>query len=262
MADDQTPPAEGGELILTPEDQVQDEPKNDEQPDPIATLAAEMGWAPKDQFKGDPEKWRDPADFIRAGRDIQRDTASQLKSMRSTIDTIAKTSATLFEQRLAEEKAKLQDQHTAAVEDGDSATAFKLAQKIDRLDGQPQRQAPPAEAEAFVAKNEAWFNKDPLATKRAAEVCEAYAGTGASVAEQLAAADRVIRKEFPEHFPQTKQAPSVNAPTRNGTGATGKKGFAQLPAEAQKVARRFLEESGIPLETYATNFFASERKVG
>lgn len=258
MADEPNAVPEGDdELILAPEDQLVE----DKQADPIAELATEMGWAPKDKFKGDPEKWREPADFIRAGGDIQRSTAKELKAMRSTVDTIAKTSANLMNQRIEEERAKLTEQYNAAVEDGDSNRSFKIAQDITKLETAPTNEAP-AEARDFAEANSKWFNKDPLATKRAVEVTEAYHKAGASVAEQLAAAERVIRKEYPEHFVQPKKPAAVNNPSRSGGGNSGKRGFVDLPAEAQKVARRFLEDSSIPLETYATNYFASERKVG
>lgn len=265
MAEELTPPAEGDELLLTPADEappVEAPPEaGDDTPDPVAALAAEMGWAPKEQFKGDPTGWKEPAEFIKAGRDIQRSMADRIKSMDRTLDTIAKTSATLFEQQMSEAKAKLLDQHTAAVEDGDAATAFKISSEISKLETtRPTANGPVPEAQAWAAKNP-WFNTDPIARKRAIEVAEEYNKNGATVAEQLVAAERIARKEYPEHFPQTKGQASVNAPSRAGAKASGKRGYADLPPAAQQVAQDFLRRNAVPLETYATNYFASEGEV-
>ena len=60
-------------------------------------LAKNMGWTPKDRFRGDPKDWRDPKDFIRITeesapvmRERLRSLSKQMDSMKSTIPTILK----------------------------------------------------------------------------------------------------------------------------------------------------------------------------
>lgn len=262
MADDQVAPVEGDELILTSEDQVQEDQQQPEEGDTptIEALAQEMGWAPKDDFKGDPEKWKPAAEFIRAGHDIQRNLGKELKGLRSTVDTMAKTSATLFEQQLEAERSKLLAEHDAAVEDGDSKTAFEVARKIDRLED-PAKPKPSAEAGEWAEKHSGWFNKDPLATSLAVETCNKLAHL--PVAEQLEQAERAVKKQFPELFPApAKRQAAVHESGRQSGKPSGKQGFAHLPPEAQKVALDMEDRLGIGRETYATNYFQNQAQSG
>jgi hypothetical protein len=119
------PPADDGADPPNPDPAPADPPEDNGADHPYAPLAIEMGWVPKDKFQGNPEEWKDPETFIRAGRDIQRDTASQLKSVRATLDTLTKTSASLVEQQVNERVAALREKHAEAVEAGDADQALK-----------------------------------------------------------------------------------------------------------------------------------------
>lgn len=265
MADDQTPPAEGDELILTPEQQVEEqapaqEPVVEQAQDPIEELARDIGWTPKEDFTGKPEEWRDAATFIRASRDIQRDMGKQLKELRSTMDTMQRTSTTLLQQQLEDQKTRLVAEFNQAVEDGDSGQALKLGREIDQLET-PKPNGSPPEARQFAERHSAWFNKDPLATARAVEITNILAKAGYSTAEQLEAAERAVRKEFPEHFPPAaKQQAATHQPQRIATQRTTKKGFADLPPDAQKMALDMEDRLSIPKETYAANYWAEQTK--
>ena len=48
--------------------------EGDGEPTAIEGLAAEMGWVPKDKWRGDPDKWVEPRIFIRQGDTILRNT--------------------------------------------------------------------------------------------------------------------------------------------------------------------------------------------
>ncbi|MES2904544.1 MAG: hypothetical protein V4696_10200 [Pseudomonadota bacterium] len=263
MADeDDTLPVEGGGDELLLDNPIADDelPQAQDTPDPVAELAAEMGWAPKDQFKGDPEKWRDAPEFIRAGKDINRSLARDLKDVRSTVENMARTSTSLFEQQMKAEREKLEAQFNAAVDEGDHNEAFKLSREIDRV-AAPKPSGPLPEAEAFAERNK-WFASDPLARQLAIETSDRLAKQGYSTADQLEQAERAVRKQFPEHFPAPPK-PQARVGEGARTASTSRKqGFADLPVAAQKVARDMNDRLGISLDTYAANYFANERKVG
>lgn len=261
MADEELAPEGGEALELAPETELEalPEPTND---DPIAGLASEMGWVPQDQFKGDPEKWRPAADFIKAGRDIQQNTARELRSMREQVERFGGVTAQLLQDKVAERDNYWKTQFNQAVEDGDTERANKL------IEQRPSPQQPealvPAETQSWVAKNE-WFNKDPLAQARAVEICDRLKHL--PVAEQLAQAERGIRKEFPEHFPApTKQPPGVQtAQSRTAAPSNRAKGFAEMPAASQQMARDMVRRNpGLTLDAIAKSFWSQEttRKVG
>ena len=106
MADEERP-AEGDELVLTPDDEVpppegaappEEVPQGDDAPPPapsVEELAQRMGWKPKEQFRGDPDKWRPADEFILQGHEIQRSLSSDPRptSRRSTRATSTPASA-------------------------------------------------------------------------------------------------------------------------------------------------------------------------
>ena len=212
------------------------------EPTPYDELAQKIGWVPKDQFQGDPEQWKPAEQFILDGRDIQRTTAAELKALRSTVETIGKTSATIVEQEVSRRTAELTDRYNAAVEDGNATEAFKLASEIHKVQATPAptANAPGAEALNFADRNKAWFQKDALATATAVDICNRLAAQGYDNATQLDAAEKEVKRLYPHLFGAMngKPAPGVNAPGQRAPQGQGsrEKGFADMPADAQKVA--------------------------
>jgi hypothetical protein len=254
VADEELAPEGGEALELAPENEGTEPETND---DPIASLASELGWVPQDQFRGDPEKWKPAADFIKTGRDIQQTTAKELRTLREQMERVSGVTSQIVQDKIAERDAYWRSQFTQAVEEGDTERAQKLVEQ--RPTAQPDNSMP-AETQAWVAKNE-WFNKDPLAQARAIEICERLKHL--PVSEQLAQAERGIRKEFPEHFPApAKQPPGVQTgQARNPAPSNRAKGFADMPADSQKLALDYEKRLGVKREDFAKSYW-NERKVG
>lgn len=103
-------------------------------------LAKNMGWTPKERFRGDPKDWRDPKEFIRITeesapvmRERLRSLSKQMDSMKSTIPTILKMQTQQYKDTIArlEQENKdlekeLQDAHYLA----DSKKAAALTERI------------------------------------------------------------------------------------------------------------------------------------
>lgn len=235
--------------------------------DPVEALASEMGWAPKDQFRGDPEDWKPADQFIRAGKDIQRNMSRELKELKGTVSNISRTSAALLEQQLAERDAYWTQQRREAIEAGDQ-------EAVDHADAQRQKiqqQAPTVQVvdpatETFTQKHAGWWQKDPEATNYAINRADYYAKQGLSAARQLAAVEQDMKGIFPDLFPApAKAAPSVARPASRAASPSSRgKSLHDLPAEAQAVARDMVARGVIPnTEVYVTNWFNQpERKVG
>jgi hypothetical protein len=260
------------ETELAPEEELEtevapvEEAEVETQPDPIEGLASKLGWVPKDQFRGNPDDWKPAEDFIVAGKDIQRNLSRDVRELRGTVENMSRTSATLLEQQLARQKAELEARFNAAVEEGDPEAARTISTQIDQLaTTAPAAKGPTPAGVAFAEKHSSWFNKDPEATRYAAARAQHYADQGLSDARQLQAVEKDMREIFPDLFPAPTKAPAtVTAPGSRAAGNSGrKKGFHDLPAEAQKVARDMADRGLIKIDDYVTNYFAQpERKVG
>jgi hypothetical protein len=257
----QTPPPEQQETTTDTDDEDDKPPP----PDPVDELARGMGWRPKEQFKGDPNLWKPAAEYIKAGADIQRGLSRDLKELRGTVDVMTRTQGAILQQSIAAEREKLVAKYNKAVEDGNAQESFNVGRAIDNLNGQaqallapsPQVATPPPEAISWVDRNP-WFNEDPLARDLALAVAERYAAVGKSAPEQLQAAEREVRKEYPHLFgASSKPPPEVHAPGgRGGSGSKQGSTFADLPQEAKKVAKDMAERGVIPnVEAYAKQYW-------
>lgn len=233
--------------------------------DPIANLASELGWVPKESFKGDPEKWRPADEFIRAGRDIQKTLSSELRSVKQEVERFGRVASEITADRVRQRDEYWQQQHAKAVDEGDHAAANLAVQERQKL-AQTQTAAPPAGVNEWIGRNQ-WFNTDRAAQLRAQEVTERLSKQGVSVSEQLEAAERIVRKEFPEHFPtKAKDPPSTQTgSSRKAAPSNRAKGFADMPAESQKMAQDMVRRNpGLTTEAIAKSYWAdvSKEKVG
>lgn len=243
------------------------ETDEDPQPDPIADLAKSMGWRPKEQFKGDPNLWKPADEYIRAGGEIQRGQSRELKDLRSTMENIARTNAAIVQSTIAAEREKLVNRYNQAVEDGDGQQAWKISQDINNLNGQarqlatPTAPTPPPEAQDWVSRN-TWFTQDPLARDLALNVAERYAQAGKTADEQLQAAEREVKRQYPHLFgASSKPAAGVNAPTsRSASPRKMGSTFADLPGEAKKIAEDMANRGVIPdKEAYAKQYWQNAK---
>lgn len=245
-------------LELLPEDEARP-------PRTVEDFAKERGWRPKDEYAGDPDQWRDAETFVAFGLDRNRDLSRDVKTLRETTDRMARTQADIIQQNIdkvrQEERARWESKHRIAVEEGDASSAFEAVEKIAEL-AQPAPRHPETDptVQSFISEN-AWFNADPAAQAVAVTVCDAAARRGASVAEQLKEAREAVHKRFPEYAPAApKPAAAVAAPaSRSGPAAGRKKGFGDLPSDAQQVART-LKARGLvsSVDSYAEQYFSAK----
>lgn len=266
------------ELAPGAENEEPEQPENPEAEPPaelpsVEVIAKEIGWVPREEYTGPEELWKPADQFIRDGRDIQRETARELKGLRATVDTIVRTTASVAEQEVNRRVDQLATQYNKAVEDGDATQAFRLSQEIGALTTRApaERPAPTPDAQGFAERNKAWFKTaptapgDPLATARAIDICNTLAAQGYDAATQLEAAERQIKREFPHLFTgglNGKPQASVSAPGARGPQGNGgkPKGFAEMPAEAQKVANDMVARGVIPdRDSYVKNYWANTK---
>jgi hypothetical protein len=248
---------------------------NPEAPEPpsVDEIASRMGWVPKEKFRGEESKWKPADQFILDGNDIKDRHARELKEMRTTLDTVAKTSGAIMAERLQAQHEELERKYVAAVEKGDPDEAFKLGRQIDQIidakrnGTDPARAAPDASTVQWVEKNP-WMKPDspqydPVAVARAIAVCDQYAKANLPAAEQVQKTEAILRREFPHLFNDGKPPPGVNAPdTRLSVPQKRGKTFGDLPKAAKDIAQDLVDRKLIPsVEHYTRNYFAAQEKV-
>lgn len=232
------------------------ETTSESEPVTLESLAAEMGWRPKEEWKGDPEKWKPSHEFLRSTVDVNHKLSNRLKGVEEQLTRVARTSVTITEREVAKERERLLKEREEAFDAGDREAFQRAEQELRKV----ETVAPPPvpdETQDFVQRNASWFQKDPEATAWAIKRANDLAETGLGPARQLAIVEREAKQLFPEFFeaekPKPKAAP-LNTPGARAA-SPAKRGFASLPPEVQATALDFEKRRGINREEYAKIYY-------
>lgn len=232
--------------------------------------ASRLGWVPKDQFKGDPDKWRPAEEFLDRGMNmlplLQRDNdklhkgmsrlEKRLEEQARTFEEFQKYNEKIEERAYRRAKAELEAKLEASVQTGDVSGAKQATQELANLESERQR---PVEKQKEPEKPQVdrvfkdwmdenpWFNSDPALTGYATKVFGDLEKkmAGKSHSELLAETKKKVMEKFPEEFginPKRESAPSVSAPNE-ASGAVRKKGktYDDLPPDAKKACDKFVK---------------------
>lgn len=204
------------------------------------SVAKRMGWTPKEDWKRDPSKWVDAPDFL-------ENTPRELDTLKERNRRTAQAAADAIEDSRRQARIEAQAEVRAAAEAADPERAEAAAQRLAKVSG------PPPQTVAWMGRN-TWFNDDPDAQAMAINEINRMAGSGASIEDQLEAAEAKVKHRFPEHFgqaerPEPKEVPlresrhittppAVQAGTRGADVRTKEKGFADIPAGDRALYQR------------------------
>lgn len=167
--------------------------------DDVETRARSQGWVPREEFRGDPDKWRPADEFVKRGeellpvalersraaerkaQELEARLAAQERTYSEQLQRIERTSTVALQRQREQLTANYQHAMRQAVEVGDVARYDQLArdhvQAVDNFDRQvseqirPAQQQPAAQGAAplppeqatavqtWRAQNE-WFDRD------------------------------------------------------------------------------------------------------
>jgi hypothetical protein len=264
MEDDDLPlDGEAGDIVTPPisdaaiADAAQDVIDTQPAPRTVEDIAQGMGWAPREQWRGDPAKWKPADEFVATTAEINSKLSTRLKGLEDQLSSINRTNAAMMEKALAEQRQKLLTERREAIEYGDVAKVDALDQELQALPT-PQP-APPPEAVSFIERNASWWEKDQEATAWARNRAGELGQQGIGPARQIAIVERELAQFFPEYAPQDKPKPRPAPLTQPGARSATPRGktFADLPKEAQEAALYF-EKKGVSREDYIKSFFEGQ----
>lgn len=243
-------------------DTTQDTPELDAE-----DRALGMGWTPKAQFKGDPEKWVDAETFVKRGEEFlpflkanNKRLEKELENVRKDLKTFGefhkKTAEREYGRALADLKAELAEASAA----GDADAVDDISDRLADLKADIKAEAPAKAGhsedvvKAWVAKND-WYAKDPALRGAAKEISIELEAAGLTdTAEQLAEVAKRIKAEFPEKFgnPRRRDSSPVEA---GGHGARKSgKSRADLPLEARQFMDRMVKSGTMTEAEYLKDY--------
>ena len=223
----------------------------------LEARARSMGWTPKDEFKGDPSKWRDAGEFVERGerempllraqnKRLEREVAELKQTTREFAEHLSKTEQRAYERAVA----SLKQQRKDALAAGDGDAFDKADEQLEQL----RQEATEKAAQRAGKKDDAdgpdpvyteWESRNPwLKDSELSEYAEFAAqklrtgGEKATGAEFLDLVAQKVKAQFPAKFTnprrETAQAVEGAAPARRGGGKT----YADMPAEARAACDR------------------------
>lgn len=254
--------------------------------------ARAMGWRPKEEFKGDPDKWVDAAQFAdnadkslplakaEARRALERADRleAELRKQQEDIKRFAAFHAKVEEDSYNRAREQLRRELIEARHSFDADKELQVEDQLRALDYEqrtrstPQQrepeqpQAPQVDPEVSHWLEDAGktWGKNPRAVQMSQMVAEEMRkngedSTGVAFLEKV---KHAMRKEFPQFFEGMTNERRSNPPAvASGTGTAPRakgKTFADLPADAKQACRDFLKRGFIKDEAqYVKEYFGS-----
>lgn len=248
------------QLDVVPNTPVVETPESTPQVDPIEAEARAQGWVPKEEYTGDPEKWRGPKEFVERGElfgkidHMGKELKETRKALKMLQDHHTKVRETEYNRALTELKA-LQKKH---LEEGNSdgylettelLTDLKAEQKAREVVQQNVPNQPDPRFINWVSANK-WYEKDAEMRKYADTLGAGYAASnpGIDPEEVLQYVTKEVRTRFSTKFvnPNREKPSTVEGAS---TGAANKSSF-ELTDDERKVMNTFVRAGVMSKEDY------------
>lgn len=242
---------------------------------PVEAQAREQGWVPKEEWQGDPAKWRPAEVFVDRGELLSKikSQSTEMRELKGMLNHLSEQNRKLYEagyQRAIDELAAARD---AAIEAGDARAVREFDAKIrahekaldETTKPTPQvdsRQIAEQNYKQFIAKNP-WYEKNETmqdwANGRAVKFKNNNPhATDIEVYEHL---EEEARKKYPEQFKRVG-APNPDGKGERSGGSPPKKDgnsdfdalLASLPEDEAHIARNLVKRGHVTKEKFLEDY--------
>ena len=230
--------------------------------DPYESDAREQGWKPKEEYEGDPNKWRPAKEFVERGElfgkidSLGKELKDTKKALKMLQEHHSKVKETEYNRAVTELKT-LQKKH---LEEGNSdeylkttelLTDLKAEQKAREVMSQQQAAQPQVDPR-FVAWQEknSWYNKDAEMRQFADTLGLGYAqaNPGMEPDDVLEYVSKQIKLAYKDKFENPNRTkPSAVEGSNN---ATPKKDEVQLTDDERRVMNTFVRQGVMTKDEY------------
>lgn len=234
--------------------------------------AMELGWVPKDEYTGDPQRWKTAEVFVALDEPIKRieKQSSELKAVRKALEAMQEHYSKVRETEYNRALTDLKQARKQAFIDGDLDRVEVIEDKIDEFKQEAatikQAAKLQIEDEPVVAPEfQSWLNKNPWYSsyKHMATFADDLGlklhNQGLSKQEVLKRVEEEVRKEFPNKFTNpNKDKPSSVEGSGSKRSAGGKSsGEFELTDQERNIMNTLVRSKTMTKEEY----IADLRKV-
>lgn len=238
----------------------------------IQLEAMNAGWSPKEDYKGDPERWVDAGEFLRRGELFSKieHQSRELKDVRRALSAMSKLHADVREVEYKRALETLRHQKKSALEEGDAEAVIAADERIDLVREQqrllaqeaafvPEEQSGEEHPEFVQWKNQnTWYSTNrPMKAFADALGAELAAG-GMPPAAVLKKVEEEVKKEFPNRFQNPRQNRVAGVEGGNGKGTTNSDNFKLTPLE-RRIMETLVKEGTLTKEQYIADLKTTGR---
>lgn len=228
--------------------------------DPYEAQAREQGWKPKEEYEGDPSKWREAKEFVERGELFGKidSMGKELKETRKALKMLqehhSKVKETEFQNAMKELRT-LQKKH---LEEGNSdeylktteiITDLRAEQKAREIQSQAQSNQPDPRFNEWVNANK-WYETDKELREFADTIGAGYAqrNPGTDPEDVLEYVSTQVKSRYKEKF-QNPNRTKPNSVEGNSSPANTK-GQITLSDEEKKVMNTFIRQGVMTKDQY------------
>jgi hypothetical protein len=209
------------EVIVETGEQVQAPQYSD-----VEQAAIEKGWRPKEDYTGDPTKWRSAETFLALDEPLKRieSQSKELKKVREALEALSSHHKKVKEVEYNRALKHLQDARKEAFRNGETEQAFQIEERIEELKTEkeniivpdvPQEPTIAPEFQEWVEAN-SWYQTSKTMRAAADAIGIELHSQGLTSKQVLKQVEEEIKKEFPHKFqnPKTTKPNTVEASSR------------------------------------------------
>lgn len=238
----------------------------------VEQRAMELGWVPKDEYSGDPQRWKSAEVFLALDEPIKRieSQSKELKAVRKALEAMQEHYSKVRETEYNRAIKDLKEARKQALVDGDLDKFEALEDQIDTFKEQAKeiKQTAQLQIEPETVVNpefQSWVNRNPWyesykhMAAYADELGMKLHSQGVSRAEILKRVEEEVRKEFPNKFRNSNKdnAPAVEGSTTKRSSGTKASGDFELTEQERTIMTTLVRSGAITKEKY----IADLRKV-
>lgn len=246
--------------------------------------ARNLGWVSKDEFRGDPGKWRSAEEFLDRGKRIlpivlkdnerlQRNlnrVKDEIKELRDSTKQLVEFHTKGEERAYERARREIQAEIESAAANADQGAVRRGMEKLDALNEERNKPEPRKETKTeetnidpiiqdWISKED-WFQRDRILNAYAVDIYGQLERDkpGVSKADLLAETKRRTVDKFPEKFgvnPARDNARAVAEPSGGTNKAKRGRGYDDLPADAKAACDKFVKTiPGYKKEQYLADY--------
>lgn len=242
----------------------------------VEQLAMENGWKPKEQYSGDPAKWRSAELFMELKPFYERiESQSKLiKQNQKQFQDIAKDMATVRQQAYDKAINDLKSAKRNAMRDGDLERVSNIDDQLDNVREQKQKQlqidaqkiqeaTQPEQTgvlhPSFVdwQNRNTWYTRDEDLKDWADARGQRLAAQGTNPDAVLAQLEREVKQKFPEKFTNPNAA-KPSAVAAGGSKPSAKAAKLNMSDEERRIMNTIIRSGALTEDEYVKQYLAQQ----